>query len=255
MITDFFDDPVHSASIREYYSHIEDINERHGKLGDHLKVTRCGYEHHGIYVGNGEVIEYDGPDGGGLVQQVSLTLFAGDLLITTVPSPRVFSREDVVERARSRLGEMEYNLITNNCEHFCNWCRSGIHFSFQVVANLPYNIINFVKHLMLKTTKLGRLKSQRIKHEEITRQILHYLLVSRIDYMEFSKNELRNKEKQFNLIIESFNNSIVKENLNDASDALNRFTKLYNIKLPYKNFDEFDLLMKTDPSKLKFIKN
>jgi hypothetical protein len=25
------------------------------------------------------------------------------------------------ERARSRLGESRYRLLTNNCEHFCSW--------------------------------------------------------------------------------------------------------------------------------------
>jgi len=29
-------------------------------------------------------------------------------------------------RARSRLGENDYRLLTNNCEHFCNWCVSGV---------------------------------------------------------------------------------------------------------------------------------
>lgn len=28
-------------------------------------------------------------------------------------------------RALSRLGEEKYHLITNNCEHFVRWCRSG----------------------------------------------------------------------------------------------------------------------------------
>jgi hypothetical protein len=27
----------------------------------------------------------------------------------------------VVVRVRSRLGERRYNILTNNCEHFCAW--------------------------------------------------------------------------------------------------------------------------------------
>jgi hypothetical protein len=30
-----------------------------------------------------------------------------------------------VLRARSRLGERRYDLLNNNCEHFCNWCLLG----------------------------------------------------------------------------------------------------------------------------------
>ncbi|MBD8032914.1 lecithin retinol acyltransferase family protein [Solibacillus sp. Sa1YVA6] len=28
-------------------------------------------------------------------------------------------------RARSRIGEMDYNLAMNNCENFVRWCRIG----------------------------------------------------------------------------------------------------------------------------------
>jgi hypothetical protein len=27
--------------------------------------------------------------------------------------------------ARARIGENEYRVLTNNCEHFCNWCVCG----------------------------------------------------------------------------------------------------------------------------------
>jgi hypothetical protein len=30
-----------------------------------------------------------------------------------------------VHRARARLGEDRYNVLTNNCEHFCEWCVRG----------------------------------------------------------------------------------------------------------------------------------
>jgi len=41
---------------------------------------------------------------------------------------------DVVRRARSRLGERCYDLLENNCEHFCEWCLRGTARSFQVEA-------------------------------------------------------------------------------------------------------------------------
>jgi hypothetical protein len=31
----------------------------------------------------------------------------------------------VIRRARSRIGENGYRLLSNNCEHFCEWCLHG----------------------------------------------------------------------------------------------------------------------------------
>lgn len=44
----------------------------------------------------------------------------------------VYSPEETVERAKSRLGENKYSLVFNNCEHFAIWCKTGIHESRQV---------------------------------------------------------------------------------------------------------------------------
>lgn len=45
---------------------------------------------------------------------------------------RLYSPEETVQRARGRLGESNYNLVTNNCEHFAIWCKTGISESHQV---------------------------------------------------------------------------------------------------------------------------
>jgi hypothetical protein len=37
-----------------------------------------------------------------------------------------------VRRAGLRLGENSYRLLTNNCEHFCDWCIRGQPRSHQV---------------------------------------------------------------------------------------------------------------------------
>jgi len=47
-------------------------------------------------------------------------------------SPQAFAPAEIVARARSRLGEDRYRLTTNNCEHFCHWCRNGEPASAQV---------------------------------------------------------------------------------------------------------------------------
>ena len=45
---------------------------------------------------------------------------------------KLYSPEETVQRACSRLGEKKYRLPTNNCEHFAIWCKTGIRESHQV---------------------------------------------------------------------------------------------------------------------------
>jgi Lecithin retinol acyltransferase len=104
-------------------------------LACHLVTTRTLYSHHGIYVGNGRVIHYAGLSHGlrrGPVEDVSLEYFAhGHGIRVRDDRPR-FDRREVVARARSRLGESSYRILTNNCEHFCEWCLNGASRSRQV---------------------------------------------------------------------------------------------------------------------------
>jgi hypothetical protein len=106
--------------------------------GSHLVTPRRRYSHHGIYVGSGRVIHYAGWCRArihGPVEEVALAEFAAAAPLASVPHPVArFAAVDVVARARSRLGEDAYDLLTNNCEHFCNWCIEGRAFSAQVEA-------------------------------------------------------------------------------------------------------------------------
>lgn len=105
-------------------------------LGTHLVSGRTGYLHHGIYVGNGKVIHYAGLCESlkcGPVEEVSLRRFAARNDIYSIEESNArYQAEDAVVRARSRLGECQYRLLTNNCEHFCNWCLYGEAWSYQV---------------------------------------------------------------------------------------------------------------------------
>ena len=105
-------------------------------LGAPLVTPRLGYAHHGVYVGAGCVVHYNafvfhwrrGP-----VEKTSLTRFARGHLIWVRPSgPSSRHCEEVVRRALSRLGESQYRLLSNNCEHFSEWCVNGVHRSPQV---------------------------------------------------------------------------------------------------------------------------
>ena len=58
---------------------------------------------------------------------------------------RLYTPQSTVRRARSKIGQTEYNLLLNNCEHFAIWCKTGISESHQVDDLLDIlldNIIN-----------------------------------------------------------------------------------------------------------------
>jgi len=89
--------------------------------GDHIACNRTVYSHHGIYDGYGWVYEYNE----GVIRHVSLSSFANGDDIFSLDSPCIFSPEEIIRRALSRIGEREYNLFDNNCENFARWCRNG----------------------------------------------------------------------------------------------------------------------------------
>lgn len=97
-------------------------------LAAHLVISRAFYTHHGVYVGGGRVIHYSR----GRVEEISLAGFAHGRRIRIRLEPPRFDRREVVERARSRLGERDYRLLSNNCEHFCAWALQGESRSDQV---------------------------------------------------------------------------------------------------------------------------
>jgi hypothetical protein len=97
-----------------------------------------GYTHHGIHVGGGRVVHYAGLARGwrrGPVEEHSLADFAHGAPVRVRPciNPK-FDLNGVVARARSRLGENRYHVLSNNCEHFCEWCLRGEARSRQVDA-------------------------------------------------------------------------------------------------------------------------
>ena len=104
--------------------------------GSHLISPRRGYVHHGIYVGDGKVVHYGGLARArlrGRIEEVSITQFAFGRSVWTrnsdLPS---FPPQEVIWRARSRVGENRYQVLRNNCEHFCEWCLRGEPRSYQV---------------------------------------------------------------------------------------------------------------------------
>jgi hypothetical protein len=110
--------------------------------GAHLVTPWLGFAHHGIYAGDGRVIHY-----GALmydiirkpVEEVSIEQFAeGRPVFVVEHGEACLHTDEVLSRARSRLGEKRYRLFTNNCEHFAEWCLHGVARSFQAETALSY---------------------------------------------------------------------------------------------------------------------
>ena len=147
--------------------------------GDVIKVNRGLYSHYGIYVKNSNtVIHYTGENGPddfhGIVRETSLEEFlngAENFSVCKFPQTfqniimnknrgklfnfvqlfrlikfqdyHLYSGDETIKRARSKLGQGGYNLAFNNCEHFAVWCKTGVRDSSQV-NNILDEIVNFL---------------------------------------------------------------------------------------------------------------
>lgn len=106
---------------------------QHVAAADHLQVPRQHglFNHHGIDLGDGTVAHYlEGRE----ILRSPQEDFSRGLAITTVDYPEGSCSPIgmTVRRAMGRLGEQNYNLLFNNCEHFAYWCKTGRHRSNQV---------------------------------------------------------------------------------------------------------------------------
>lgn len=114
-------------------------------IGSHIKTSRTGYSHHGIYCGDNKVVHYSGfaqLGKKGSLEVTTLENFLGSekkYYVIKYPANKVaFSSKNIVRRALSRVGENRYNLVFNNCEHFAAWCVTGKSESKQVKAVLTH---------------------------------------------------------------------------------------------------------------------
>jgi hypothetical protein len=102
-------------------------------LADHLQAPRQHglFNHHGIDLGDGTVAHYLE---GRAILRSPLEEFSRSQPITVVdyPEETISAPGVTVRRAMGRLGEQNYNLLFNNCEHFAHWCKTGRHRSSQV---------------------------------------------------------------------------------------------------------------------------
>lgn len=101
------------------------------------------YQHHGIDGGDGTVIHYRKMGDDAQVERTSLETFSWGNRIHTVYHGTVDADDVVMARAESRMGERQYDLFFNNCEHFATWCKTGRRESAQLASfGLDWEQIN-----------------------------------------------------------------------------------------------------------------
>ncbi len=134
-----------SRGAGRFYDGLEAAAATEPPIGAHLVTPRRGFSHHGIYAGEGRVVHYAGLSRRrrrGPVEEVTLAGFAQGHGVYVKPCERpCFARQEVVRRAYSRLGEDQYRIFTNNCEHFCQWCLRGESRSEQIERWWPRSVM------------------------------------------------------------------------------------------------------------------
>jgi hypothetical protein len=99
--------------------------------GDHI-VTNIDVlgltEHHGLYIGNDEVIHLTESEA--RVVKTSLYFFSDGDDVRFKCSPN--NPDEAIKKAKNSIGDGGYNILYNNCEQFVNYCISGKRTSNQV---------------------------------------------------------------------------------------------------------------------------
>jgi len=111
--------------------------------GDHIKVKRFFglFYHHGIDVGDGTVIHFNGEPSkksNASVKQTSMEEFLDGRELEFVHYSKSLDPIITINMAKKQIGLRGYNLFYRNCEHFATNCKLGKKESKQVKRLLNY---------------------------------------------------------------------------------------------------------------------
>lgn len=234
------------------------------KIGDHIFVDRSVfgiklYEHHGIYVGDDKVVHYNGLARGivlekscfeeilsnvvpldkrniAKVEMTSLEEFAsGDTWQIKEYTNAPFSGQEVARRAKERVGEQKYNLLINNCEHFCNECVFGEHVS-QQVQNVKQNSALFSEiepFLGQIISELFGAQSKDDIKQVFTNSLTELAQNSKESAEQKAREMIKEKGNEINLQIEKFMSKNAEMNAmfnKIGADLKTKIARDFNIK-------------------------
>ncbi len=139
-----------------------------------LLVVHCWYglipySHYAIDMGDGTVIQLASDPGRSNrsipdlttmgVRQTSMTAFADGRPVHVVEVANSLAIEDVLQRAKSKLGLLAYCLVSGNCEHFARWCKTGVWVSEQVHETRDSIARTAMHAAVLLSSRLGSIRS------------------------------------------------------------------------------------------------
>jgi hypothetical protein len=172
---------------------------------DHLQVPRQHglFQHHGIDLGDGTVAHY--LEGREILRSAREEFGRGQPISVVAYEDGTCSLPGVtLRRAMGRLGEQNYNLLFNNCEHFAHWCKTGRHRSRQVEGwlELPGSLVGGLQQGLFKALQTGLDRGlEQLDPEVISRGLsqlegLRQRLQTKLEE-ELSRAETRWGESQF----------------------------------------------------------
>ena len=96
------------------------------KFNAFLKI----YKHYGVCISKDRIIHFHTESyfpGDAEISKISFAKFSAGREIYKEHITDAFDVKEIIKRAKSKLGTKfdGYYLLTNNCEHFANWCASG----------------------------------------------------------------------------------------------------------------------------------
>jgi len=122
-----------------------------GKIsaGDHLVAKKkiplpmfvTGFYHHAIYAGGGSILHFTGES----PSKATVRLTKLDEFLTNASRVYIirhkwkFNTNTILRRGFSILGDGNYSLMNWNCEHYVNYCITGIKSCYQVRKQLLSN--------------------------------------------------------------------------------------------------------------------
>lgn len=158
--------------------------------GDLIEFHRGIYSHWAVYIGEGKVIHLAGDENDGLnanVNSGSLFTICGrrfhkafvklDDFWDVVCDSKAYknnnkdkkmsplSGREIIERAMNMIGEIGYNLLWSNCEHFASYCRYGKPKSEQVDKFLTWAAVGAVAAGVLGIALGSSSKKEKEKKE------------------------------------------------------------------------------------------
>ncbi|MDK0762125.1 lecithin retinol acyltransferase family protein [Clostridium perfringens] len=197
--------------------------------GDHIRVNRGIYSHHGIYVNDDEVIHFTGTEDDSILDWsknkviktgIDYFLRGGRLEVKEYTEDELsdlYPVEHIVIYARACLGDRGYNLIFNNCEHFANVCTLG-RFRSKQVENIFLGILRsremsifnkvggFFKGLFgVKSNKDGNRSASNYNYEPDKLRIAEIEAETKIRLTNMENERIRlSKEAQIEIMEEEY---------------------------------------------------